>query len=61
MNNSNEIPDELQAICLKAQLYGRAKDLRSVITAEQLVCDGAVALLVGQIYKRDALSAVSKA
>lgn len=51
VNNKNKIPDEIQAICLKSQLCGRAKDLCSGITDEQLVGENAVALLVGQIYK----------
>ena len=31
-SNSNKIPSALQAVCLKSQLYGRAKDLCSGIT-----------------------------
>lgn len=51
----------MQAICLKSQLYGLAKDLCSGISNEQLIGDGAVDLIVGKLYQRDALTAVSEA
>lgn len=60
-SNNNKIPAALQAICLKSQLYGRAKDLCSGITDQQLTSDGAVELLVGRVYQRDALTVVSEA
>ena len=40
-SNSNKIPPALQAICLKSQLYGRAKDLCSGISEVQLTGDDA--------------------
>lgn len=61
INNNNNIPAALQAVCLKSHLYGRAKDLCSGITDAQLVGEESVALIVGAIYKRDALSVVSEA
>ena len=60
-SNSNKIPPALQAICLKSQLYGRAKDLCSGISEVQLTGDHAVDLIVGKIYQKDALSVVSEA
>ena len=60
-SNSNQIPTALQAICLKSQLFGRAKDLCSGIPDDQLVGDDAVNLIVGNIYQIDALTVVSEA
>lgn len=60
-SNSNMIPTALQAVCLKSQLYGRAKDLCSGISEAELVAEGAVDLLVGEIYQKDALTVVSEA
>lgn len=60
-SNSNKIPLALQAICLKSQLYGRAKDLCSGISSQQLKGNGAVDLLLGTVYQRDALTVVSEA
>lgn len=58
--NSNKIPANLQAICLKAQLFGRAKDLCSGITDQQLHPEQGVDLIMNAIYKRDAISVVSE-
>lgn len=60
-SNSNKIPTALQAICLKSQLYGRAKDLCSGISDGQLTAEDAVNHIVGKIYQKDALSVVSEA
>ena len=60
-SNNNKIPAGLSAICLKSQLFGRAKDLCSGITNAQLLGDDGVKLIVESIYQRDALSVVSEA
>lgn len=60
-NNNNKIPGNLQGICLKSQLFGRAIDLCSGITAEQLSGENGVDLIVNAIYKRDGLSVISEA
>ncbi len=60
-NNSNKIPSNLRAICLKSQLYGRAKDLCSGIADESLLDADGVQKIVHCIYQRDALSVVSEA
>ncbi len=59
--NNNKIPVALQAICLKSQLFGRAKDLCAGITSDQLNGIEGVNRIVNAIYKRDALSVVSEA
>lgn len=58
--NSNKIPSNLRAICLKSQLYRRAKDLCSVISDEELLGDDGVQLISESIYHLDALSVLSK-
>lgn len=60
-SNSNKIPANLRAICLKSQLYGRAKDLCSRISDEQLLDFNGVKLNVECIYPRDALTVISEA
>ena len=60
-SNSNKIPEKLRAICLKSQLFGRAKDLCSGITNEELLGDDGVKKITEAIYQRDALSVVSEA
>lgn len=61
MNSDNKIRDELQAVCLKSELYERIRELCSGITDEQLAGVGAIALWAGQIYKEDVLYAVREA
>lgn len=51
----------MQAVCLKSQLYVRAKDLCSGISEAELVVEGAGNLLVGEMYQKDALSVVREA
>lgn len=53
---SNEIPTALQAVCLKSQLFGRAKDRYSGVSDPQLMEANAIHVIVGQIYQKDALS-----
>ena len=60
-NNSNKIPSNLQAICLKSQLFGRAIDLCSGITNTELSSEDGVSKIVNAIYQRDGLSVVSEA
>lgn len=60
-NNNNKIPPNLQAICLKSQLFGRAKDLCSGISNTDLNTENGVDLIVNSIHKRDSLSVVSEA
>lgn len=45
-NNSNNIPARLQVFCLKAQLFGRSKDLKARISNQHLMGDDGVSLLV---------------
>lgn len=54
-------PDELQAMWLKSQFYWCAKYVCCGITNEKLADESAVALLDEQMYKTDALSALSRA
>lgn len=61
VNNSNKIPENLQAICLKSQLFGRAIDLCSGISNTELSSDDGVSKIVNAIYQRDGLSVVSEA
>lgn len=60
VNNSIRVPQELQGLVLKSQLFGRAKDLCAGITAEQLQSENGVDLIVQKVFKRDALSVVSE-
>lgn len=60
-NNSNKIPDNLQAICLKSQSFWRAIDLYSAISNTELSSDDGVSKCVNAIYQRDGLSVVSEA
>lgn len=59
--NINKIPTALQAVCLKSQLYCRAKDLCSGIADNELTKEVAVNLIVCYIYQKDPLSVVSEA
>ena len=60
-NNSNKIPLQFRAICLKSQLYGTGKDLCSGISDAQLLGENGVQLILNAIYQRDALTVVSEA
>lgn len=60
VNNSNKIPIALQAVVLKAQLFGRAKDMTAIVTTNQLVGDEGLNHLLKAIYKRDALTLVNE-
>lgn len=51
--NSNKIPDQVQDICLKSQLFDRTKDFCSIKTDEQLQSDDGVDLAVNTIHKRE--------
>lgn len=59
--NSSKINAAFQAACLTSQLYGRAKDLCSGISDEELTNERAIDLLVESVYRRAALTAVSEA
>lgn len=58
--NSKTIPTQLQAICLKFQLFGRAKDLCHGIRNAQLAGEDDVNSILTAIYKSDALLVVSE-
>lgn len=60
-NNSNKIPGNLQAICLKSQLFGRAIDLCSGITITELSSEEGVSKVVNVMYQIDGFSVVSEA
>lgn len=60
-NNSNTIPGNLQAICLRSQFFGRAIDLCSGLSNTDLSTDKGLNLKVNAIYQRNGLSVVSEA
>ena len=60
-NNSHKIPENLQGIVLKSQLFGRAKDLCCNISDSDIAGDDGAAKIVNKIHQRDSLSVVSKA
>lgn len=60
-NNSKNIPESLQAICLKSQLFGRAIDLCSGIENTELTEGDVVSKIVNVFYERDRFSVVIEA
>lgn len=54
-NNRNKIPSNLQPVCLKSQLYGRATEFCSSITAAQHTARNGGNLILNAIYQRDRL------
>lgn len=59
--NGNKIPATLRAICLKSELYGRAKDICAGIKEDILLTVNGVKNIVDYTLRRDALSVVSEA
>lgn len=60
VNNSNKIPAELQGIVLKSQLFGRAENLGSKISDDELTSENGALILAKAVYKVDTLSKVTK-
>ena len=59
-SNSNKVPQTLQGLMLKSQLFGRAADLASKVSNEELrSADGAMKI-ARAVHKVDALSQVTK-
>lgn len=56
---SNKVPKNLQVITLKAQLYGRAKDLCRAIESDVLISEHGAQAIVDSVYKRDTLAVVN--
>lgn len=59
--NNKKAPENVQAICLRSQLFSRAKALFSGISNEQLISDNGVKHVIECIYQRDALTVDSEA
>lgn len=55
-SNRNKILSALHAVCLKTQLYGRAKSICSGISDKQLKSGGAVDLIADKISYFDMIS-----
>ena len=58
-NTSGKIPEKLQGIVLKSQLYGRARDLARSVPQDVLVSGIGSRAVVDALQKRDGLSVVN--
>lgn len=56
----NKIPPTLQGIMLKSQLFGRAVDLGSHVSHDELTSANGSIVLAKAVYKTDSLSNITK-
>lgn len=56
--HTTKISKKMKGLILKSQLYGKAADMCSALTKEELKSDNGVNLIVNATYRRDALNVI---